>query len=315
MYKKKIFFFIIIFFLLQNLSLNLFANTNTNTSAVDLYNSLVKIKDIDKTESVLNKIITDHPTSIYAAKALLKLSEIQELKANYQSALNYLEKIINNYSHTSLYKQALYKSAIIYHQRLNNFEKSESYLQNCLKNDNDLPSRADIFARLGDLYFYRSKFAEALQYYNNALLNNDDCSFKSWVYFQIGNCFNATNQLNEAFVAYMTVVKFFPQSPEYFQANEMIEKLKNKKVTVDYKIISETNPIYKYYIQLGAFKNKNNAENLLTNITANKKYSSKIARMVFEDNFYKVKLGNFFSYEEAQSFKNANKIDGIILKE
>ncbi len=283
-------------------------------SALELYNSSTKIQDADKSEQILKQIITNYPESPFAQKALFRLGEIYFLKNNYAVSAEYFEKITKLYNNLDIYKDALYKYAVSLYMTGKVLE-SETVFKEYVRAYPDDSRRQEIYVKIGDIYFNKGEIAEAINQYSNSLsvFNNND--YKSWIYFQLGNCYNYANQLNEAFVAYMTVVKFYQNSMEYYKSLEMIKQLKQKKINVDYKVIQDNNPAFKFYIQLGAFKSKENAERLVDAFKNEKEHKQKIIKMTLEDNFYKVRIGNFFSFEEANKYKKDFSLGGFILTE
>ncbi|HPP88118.1 MAG TPA: SPOR domain-containing protein, partial [bacterium] len=234
---------------------------------------------------------------------------------NFIEAAEYYLKIIREYNSEEIYANSLFNYALSLYM-LGKLDESEKILKEYLsKFPKDDDRKYEIYIKLGDINYNRGNIAQALEQYQNSLLFFEKNKLKSWAYYQIGNCYNYAKQINEAFIAYMTVVKFFPNSVEYYQALEAIEKLKTNNKLVDYKIWQENNPTYKFFIQVGAFKNKANAEKLLNDYSKKKEFNQKIIRILQDGDLYKVRIGNFFSYEEAQKFKRENKLSGFILTE
>ncbi|MBP7652432.1 tetratricopeptide repeat protein [Candidatus Dependentiae bacterium] len=309
MKKKKLCFSLYIFFFIF-----VYPYSVNSKSALELYNSALKIEDSGKSEQLLKIIASDYPESPFAQKSLFRLGEINFLKKNYSAASEYFEKIIKLYNNSDLYKDSLYKYAVSKYLDGKTFE-AENILKEYLRTYPDDSRKQEIFIKIADIYFNNGEIAEAINQYTNSLSIFNTNDYKSWAYFQLGNCYNYANQLNEAFVAYMTVIKFYQNSMEYYKSLEMIDQLKQKKINIDYKVIQDNNPAYKFYIQLGAFKSKENAEKLVDTFKNDKDHKQKIIKISLEDNFYKVRLGNFFSFEEANKYKRDYSLGGFILTE
>ncbi len=272
--------------------------------------------ELQKNKQLLELIIQQYPDSKYKVKSLFKLGEIYFLETKYNDAENCFSEILLNHKNSNEYKETLFRiNEVLFLQNRN--AEAEKYLARYLAEFPEVQKDILFNIKIAGLFYSKGDMANALKYYLKSLLIKPENENKSWIFFQLGNCYNQARQYNEAYISYMTVIKFFPDSAEYEQAQDMIVKLKQNGTLPDYKTTAVEEAAYSYFIQAGAFKKKDNALSLVKDISGNTKKNTeyKLVKLVQEDDFFKVRIGNFFSFEEANNYKKKYRINGFILTE
>ena len=298
-------------FLIGCISFSAFCETAEN-----LFAKSEEINDLQKSKQILEMLIKQFPESNLKVSALFKLGELSFLETKYNDAESYFTEILLSYKESAYYKKSLIKIIeVLYSQK--RFDEALKYIE---RFSAEYPaSRSEVFFNIkkADLHFAAGDLSNALKYYLKVLSLNPENEFKSWAFFQLGNCYLSASQFNEAYISYMTVINFFTDSVEYSQAQEMLKSIKKDGAMPEYKVAATEKSALSYFIQAGAFKNKDNALNLVKSISGsikkNKEY--KLVKLAQEDDFFKVRIGNFFSFDEANSFKKKYKIAGFVLTE
>lgn len=141
--------------------------------------------------------------------------------------------------------------------------------------------------------------AKALSYYQRAVDLYPDSKVADNALYRIGQYHFAVNDHQKACDSFSQIVKNYPKSDIIKDARAWAE--------ITAELIQK--PIPYYAIQMGAFKNKENAERLKEEFSQ-KGYTAQIVG----DKLYKVWLGKFESSEQADKFKVEHNFKGFIVK-
>ena len=191
-----------------------FLNTYKKTNYVDVARFIIAESTLNaqKRESALENFVKYYPASKYKEQAYLSLCENLYLqgedKKNIATASNYLKT----------YKNGMYVKQIETYKILSTIQNKDYVCEEEIKN---VPFSIVLYCNnhkeLLPKYFDKMNTTKALQSAPNLLT--------------AGIILNKWKKHNEAYSAYVDVIKFFPKSPEAFEAEKRIKLLKTKKVT------------------------------------------------------------------------------------
>ncbi|MDP3791666.1 MAG: SPOR domain-containing protein [Candidatus Omnitrophota bacterium] len=168
----------------------------------------------------------------------------------------------------------------------------------------------DGYIGIGDSYFLEGKFNEAVVAYNEALKNFPDHKNSSIVYYKMGNSYQKLG-INDKAREYLGRVK--QAAPLSFEAN-MAAVPDEKLSPVKSGGISDVKISGKYYVQVGYFRDKSNAQRMKDRLTQ-KGYDSSIETAYkLKMTFYRVKVGSYESAAEAEKTAKKLKTDGYKTK-
>jgi len=87
---------------------------------------------IDSAEIAINKMLTQYPDHPIKDELLWQYAKLKKQQAQYNEALTYLEKIVNDMPYDILTDDALFEMADIHHKNLNNNQQAMDYYQQLL---------------------------------------------------------------------------------------------------------------------------------------------------------------------------------------
>lgn len=141
--------------------------------------------------------------------------------------------------------------------------------------------------------------AKALSYYQRVVDLYPDSKVTDNALYRIGQYYYAVSDYEKAYGSFDQIVKMYRDSDVLREARtwaEIMAQLVKKRDSY-------------YVIQIGAYKNKENAEKLKDSFVE-KGYEVQI----FSNSLYKVWLGKFESVDEATKFQNEHNFKGFIVK-
>ena len=141
--------------------------------------------------------------------------------------------------------------------------------------------------------------AKALSYYQRVVDLYPDSKVADNALYRIGQYYYAVNDYQKAYNSFHQIIKDYPKS----------DIVKDAKVWAEITTQLVKKPSPYYAIQIGAFKNKENAERLKEKISR-EGYTVQIVG----NKLYKVWLGKFESREETEKFKVEHNFKGFIVK-
>ncbi len=178
----------------------------------------------------------------------------------------------------------------------------------------------DGYIGIGDALFLEGKYAGSISSYNDAISKFPDHKNASIVYYKIGSAYHKLGSEQKA-KEYFDKVK--DRSPLSFESRMIPKDLGSSPAVMSGDTMK---PLLKpdapaesvapgyFYVQVGYFKSRNNAEGL-TKKLKRKGYDGSISSQIKDGaTFYKVKVGRFNARREAEAEARRLKADGYSTK-
>jgi tetratricopeptide (TPR) repeat protein len=172
----------------------------------------------------------------------------------------------------------------------------------------------DGYIGIGDAYFLEGKYPEAISGYKNALDSYPDHRNASVAYYKIGCAYHKFGSPDKA-KEYFDKAK--SRSPLSFESKMILKDLEAPPGPIGavksfFRPASseEPGPAGYFYVQVGYFKNRSNAEKL-TEKLKRKGYDSYLSAQIENGaTFYRVKVGRFNVKSDAEPTADRLKSDG-----
>jgi cytochrome c-type biogenesis protein CcmH/NrfG len=143
-------------------------------------------------------------------------------------------------------KEKVIADLLLKNENLDNhddFENKESNLIKIIELD---PRRAEVFARLGDLYLSDKKYEEAKQAFVHALklLGNEDVDGQSEIYYDLSAVYRETGELADSLETIKMAAKLSPNNPRYLDSLAEISIINKDKISAREALgrLAEANP-------------------------------------------------------------------------
>lgn len=167
---------------------------------------------------------------------------------------------------------------------------------------------------IGDAFFLEGKYAESISSYNDALTNYPDSKNASVCYYKIGSAYHKLGSEDKA-KEYFDKAK--NSSPLSFESRMIPKDLGSSpglgamaKPFLSPEPSGEADAGDYFYVQVGYFKSRTNAEGLIEKLKR-KGYDSYLSTQIKgQSSFYKVKVGRFKTKPEAEAMAGKLKSDG-----
>jgi len=172
------------------------------------------------------------------------------------------------------------------------YEEAAAVFKKNLSIDNDA-MRVRSYVGLFDVLYAQENYDQAFETIEAALDDNPQSDFLSLIYFKYARVSLKLARWGDAQKYFEKILKDFPQSLEA----ELADQLLNEK---------------RYFsVQVGSFKERDKAENVLNALKEKGHYVYIIETMDKQNNaYYRVRVGQFSKLEEAQNLKSELSVQG-----
>ena len=168
----------------------------------------------------------------------------------------------------------------------------------------------DAYIGIGDSYYMEGKYNDSVVAYNGALKAFPDHKNSAAAYYKIGKSYQKLGIKDKANEYYGKVKAVSPLSFE----SRMLNQEPGISASIPAPETEKSDDEGYYYVQVGSFKAKSNADKLSEGLKR-KGYESSIATVLRSNSaFYRVKVGRYKTKAEAEAEAKKLKKDGFVTK-
>lgn len=250
---------------------------------------------------------------VYARATVEDLSQVEKifLQGKYDRVVSESSKLIDAGAHG---REELFYLKGLSQIQLAMFGQARQTFEYMVKRYPKGKRAFDGYIGIGDTLFLEGKYAEAISSYNDALTNYPDNKNASISYYKIGSAYHKLGSEEKA-KEYFDNVK--DSSPLSFESKMIPNDLESSPTAVGavksfFRPDSSEESVKGdyFYVQVGYFKNRSNAERLVEKLKR-KGYDGYLATQIKDGStFYRVKVGQFKTKSEAEAQSGKLKSDG-----
>ncbi|MEO0106103.1 MAG: tetratricopeptide repeat protein [candidate division WOR-3 bacterium] len=154
------------------------------------------------------------------------------------------------------------------------------------------------YLEIGKIFILKEDFSNALITFNELIKNYPNSDLKEEILFWLGFAYIETGNKESGYKTFNELINTYPNSIWASRAKNLLPSNQPKKEF--------------YTVQVGSFRNKNNAETIVSELKA-KGFDAKIIEAVVMDKIhYRVWVGEFETMEQAKTL--ALKLDSLGIK-
>ncbi len=214
------------------------------------------------------------------------------LREDYPSVIKQVELLPKCNINKKDYYRAYYYLALSYLKQ-GEFDTARYFLRRLKAKGSRVEFIDEVNIKLAESYFLEGKYKRALELYKSFVEQYPKSQFLPVVYFRVGKIYQKLGKFTEAKAKFAEIRRLFPLS---FEAEQL------DKTNID--------EISFFSVQVGAFYDRDNAENLKTELEE-KDYDVSILKTEKNGtNYFRVRVGSFTTSDEVQKYEKKLKEEG-----
>ena len=190
-------------------------------------NILKSISIIAQTRTNYEKILLEAPDSEFAPLACYKLGKLNEIFGHYKEAIDYYQKLLEQYPDHPICADGLFNIAQIYQLHLNKSDEAVTAYTQLVMFYPDEKASFQGLLQLGQLLSEKQKWQDAIYYFQTIVEKYPDQPICGDLYFRMGDILQyKIKDYNKAIEMYQMVVEKYPGGSWGKFAQKRLDELK-----------------------------------------------------------------------------------------